>query len=173
MNRPAVVTTTIFVPRLLESYMDNALAYGHRDALFVVAGDRKTPAEAKSWCLELAAARGVEFSFLDVDDQAGYLSRFPELDAHLPYNSIQRRNIATLFAYEAGCDPIITIDDDNFLIEGDFIGDHSLAGRRAELEAFSSSTGWYDVCEHLSEARGVPFYHRGFPPGERWKAASR
>ena len=169
--RPALVTTTIYVPRLMEAYVDNAIEHGHGDVLFVVIGDRKTPSDAKRWCLELAGRRGVDFEFLDVDDQARYLTRYPELDAHLPYNSIQRRNIGILLAYERGCDPVITIDDDNFLLGGDFVGSHSLAGRRTTLEALTSDSGWYDVCGHLEEAHGVPFYHRGFPPGERWKPA--
>jgi hypothetical protein len=164
----ALVTTTIYVPELLDTYMENAIDHGHADTLFIVAGDRKTPAEAKSWCLERAGERGVAFEFLDCDDQQQYLARYPELDEHLPYNSIQRRNIAILLAYERGCDPIITIDDDNLFLRGDFVGEHSLAGRRTTIEAFTSSSGWFDVCQHLEEARGVPFYHRGFPPGERW-----
>jgi hypothetical protein len=169
--RPALVTTTIHVPRLLEAYVQDAVANGHQDALVVVAGDRKTPAEAKSWSLELAARSGVELTFLDCADQVEYLRRFPELERHLPWNSIQRRNIAVLAAYERGCDPIVTIDDDNFLLAPDFLGRHGLAGREAELPALTSSTGWLDVCRDLEEARGVPFYHRGFPPGERWREA--
>jgi hypothetical protein len=169
--RPALVTTTIYVPKLLEAYLQDAIANGHQNTLVVVAGDRKTPAEAKTWSLELAARSGVELEFLDCDDQVEYLRRYPELGEHLLWNSIQRRNIAILVAYERGCDPIITIDDDNFLLDSDFIGRHSLAGREAELPALTSSTGWLDVCRELEEVRNVPFYHRGFPPGQRWKEA--
>jgi hypothetical protein len=156
------------VPRLLEAYVQDAVANGHQDTLVVVVGDRKTPAEAKTWSLELAARSGVELEFLDCEDQVQYLRRYPELGDHLPWNSIQRRNIAILLAYERACDPIITIDDDNFLLTPDFVGRHSLAGREAELPELTSSTGWLNVCSELEEVRGVPFYHRGFPPGERW-----
>jgi Reversibly glycosylated polypeptide len=170
--RPGLITTTIYLPELLEAYVDDAIAHGHQDTLVVVVGDRKTPAEAKPWCLELAARRRVDLVYMDCDDQVAYLRRYPELGDHLVWNSIQRRNIAILVAYERGCDPIITIDDDNFLSEPDFIGHHCLAGREAELPALTSDTGWVNVCRDLEERNGVPFYHRGFPPGERWRQAS-
>ncbi|HEX6488862.1 MAG TPA: hypothetical protein VF137_08350 [Candidatus Dormibacteraeota bacterium] len=165
----AIVTTTIYVPKLLENYIEDAVAGGHGDTRFIVIGDRKTPPEAKSYSAGLAAEHGVSLEFQDPDDQVEYLERYPELLDHLPWNSIQRRNIGLLRAYELGCDPIITIDDDNFLLDRDFVGLHSLAGRSGRFAALGSDTGWADVCQELEEIRGVPFYHRGFPPGERWK----
>lgn len=165
----AIVTTTIYVPKLLEAYIKDAVESGHQDTFFVVIGDKKTPAEAKDYSQDLAKSHGVELEFQDCDDQVRYLGRYPELGEHLPWNSIQRRNIGLLRAYESGCDPIITIDDDNFLLEPDFVGAHSVAGGQAALPALSSDSGWVDVCQELEEARGVPFYHRGFPPGERWR----
>lgn len=169
--RPALVTTTIYVPRLLEAYIDDAIRHGHEDTLVIVAADRKTPAQAKTWCLELAERTGIELVFQDVEDQEAYLDGYPELREHLHWNSIQRRNVAILLAYERGCDPIITIDDDNLFLEADFVGLHSLVSSELELDAASSPTGWVNVCDQLAEERGVPFYHRGFPPGERWADA--
>jgi hypothetical protein len=169
--RPGLTTTTIYLPEMLETYVDDAIVHGHQDVLVVVAGDRKTPAEAKPWALDLAARRGVDLVFMDCDDQDAYLRRYPELGEHLVWNSIQRRNVAILLAYERGCDPIIMVDDDNHLHDPDFVGHHGLAGREAELPALASDTGWLNVCRDLEEQNGVPFYHRGFPPGERWKAA--
>ena len=40
--RTALITTTIYEPRVLLAYLANARQYGHR-LLLVVAGDRKTP----------------------------------------------------------------------------------------------------------------------------------
>ena len=165
----ALVTTSIYVPKLLEDYALDAVATGHSDTVFVVIGDRKTPVEAKRWALDLASRHGIPLEFLDCDDQVVYLRRFPELADHLPWNSIQRRNIGLLRAFELGCDPVITIDDDNFLLDADFVGLHSMAGMEVTLDSLNSSSGWVDVCRDLEELRGVPFYHRGFPPGQRWK----
>ncbi len=72
-----------------------------------------------------------------------------------------------LYAYERGCDPIITIDDDNFLIGADFVGRHSIVGRSGQYPAVVGDGGWADVCDGLLEKTGTRFFHRGFPPAQR------
>ena len=88
-------------------------------------------------------------------------------------NSIQRRNLAILLAYEKGCDVIITIDDDNYFVEGqDFVGEHSapiLGKAYVEHSALKSNTNWLNVCDFLEDKRKVEFYPRGYPMNERWK----
>ena len=74
-TKVAVVTTTIYVPKCLDDYFANAVTYGHSDTLFVVTGDTKTPAEAKSFCAEASARHGVKCVFMDVDDQKAYMSK--------------------------------------------------------------------------------------------------
>ena len=169
----AIVTTTIHVPKLLEAYAQNASEFGHEPVLFVVIGDLKTPPEAKSFCEDIPKRFPHEMIFLDVDDQKKYLTKYPELAEHLPYNSIQRRNIGMLLAYEQGADVLITIDDDNFFVDGDFVGRHAVVGTVATVDAITSSTGWLNVCEFLIEEHGYPFYHRGFPLKERWPQAEK
>jgi len=168
----ALVTTTIYVPKALHAYMENAVKHGHKDCLFVVTGDKKTPAEAQTFLAESAAKFGVECIYQTVDDQIKWLERFPELAEEIPWNSIQRRNIAILTAYEWGAEAIITIDDDNYFVEGqDFIGDHVgpvLKGAH-EHEQLLSNTKWLNVCEFLKDKRGVPFYPRGYPMHQRWR----
>ena len=86
---------------------------------------------------------------------------------------LQRRNVSILVAFERGAEVIITIDDDNFFVEGqDFIGDHAapiLAGEQA-METLSSNTGWLNVCGFLEDKRGFEFYPRGYPMDQRWPA---
>jgi len=170
--RGAIITTTINVPNAIEAYMANAVKYGHNDTLFVVTGDLKTPAEAKTFVIESGVKHNVQTVYMDVEEQNEYLSRFPELKEHLPWNSIQRRNVSILYAYEQNVDVIITIDDDNFCDPNtDYIGLHlsNISGEeRTGLQMVSSSTKWYNVCEMLEEKNEVPFYHRGFPMEERW-----
>jgi len=67
-----------------------------------------------------------------------------------------------------GADVVITIDDDNFLSNQDFVGAHGLAGQRATLALIESTSGWYNVCAALEEQSGAPFYHRGYPMEQRW-----
>ena len=74
-TKVAVVTTTIYVPKCLDDYFANAVTYGHSDTLFVVTGDTKTPAEAKSFCAEASARHGVNCVFMDVEDQKAYMSK--------------------------------------------------------------------------------------------------
>jgi len=161
--RTAIVTTTINVPTLLEYYIQDALAFGHREVSFIIVADRKTPVAAKEFCNDLGGRYPYEILFLGVDDQERYLSSYPELAIHLPYDSIQRRNIGILMAYQRGADLVITIDDDNFLAEPDFVRRHMLVGQTLEIETYNSPSGWINVCDFVTEERGFRFYHRGFP----------
>src|SRR5712691_3586297 len=164
-----LVTTTIAVPTLLADYARDALEHGRRLEQIVVAGDRKSPPESYDFCARLAAETGVPCRFLGVPEQERFLERWPELARFLPWNSIQRRNVALLWAWEGDADVVVTIDDDNFLAAPDYFGGHAHLGREVELETVSATGGWWNVCELLEEERGLPFYHRGFPLSERWR----
>jgi hypothetical protein len=160
--KTAIVTTTIYVPKLLETYAADAKKF-NRNCFFVVVADKKTPPEAENFCAGLEA----ELHYFNLERQATYLKKYPELNEHLVWNSIQRRNIGILFAYEQGANQIITIDDDNFLVDEDFIGLHEV-GTEKEMEVISSKTDWLNVCDFLKEEFGRRFYHRGFPPEKRF-----
>ncbi|MBI4093789.1 hypothetical protein HY417_02395 [Candidatus Kaiserbacteria bacterium] len=167
----AIVTTTIYVPKLLSAYAKDAKAHGH-DPLFVVVGDRKTPTETERFCEKLAKQSGFAVEYFSPARQEQYLKKFPALRRHLPWNSIQRRNVGLLFAYVAGCETIITIDDDNFLVSKDFIREHQVTGERT-CDVVSTTSGWVNVCRLLKEKHSRTFYHRGFPlekrmPNETW-----
>lgn len=168
----AVVTTTIFVPKLLKAYADDAKKYG-RDTLFIVVGDKKTPPETETFCRDLQRTSGFRVEYLSPEQQEGYLLHFPALKKYLPWNCIMRRNVGILLAYEIGCDIIATIDDDNFLDSKDYLGNHRL-GHAIEIDVVTSSTKWANVCRSLKEKNGRTFYHRGFPiekrlASEKWK----
>jgi hypothetical protein len=166
--RTSIVTTTIHVPRTLDSLVDNLARNGHSGVDFVVVGDRKTPAETAEY-LASVAARGYPVAYWDVERQVEWLRRFPALDAAIPWNCIQRRNIGYLAAYESGADRIISIDDDNFCTDDDFLGGHAIIGQTRTLPAVRSSTGWFNPCDLLETERGRRIYHRGFPFSQRWK----
>ena len=163
----AIVTTTIHVPTLLESYLEDALASERPALSVIVVGDRKTPEAAREFCAALGRRFPYPVTFLGVAEQLRYLTHYPELASHLPWDCIQRRQIGLLLAYEGGADIIITIDDDNYLAQRDFVGHHALVGRRVTLDAFASALGWVNICDFLREAHGFRFYHRGFPPALR------
>lgn len=135
-------------------------------------GDKKTPAEAKDFCAASAKEFGIECIYQTPEDQIEWLKSYPELGEEIPWNSIQRRNLAILLAYEKGCEVIITIDDDNYFVEGqDFVGEHSAPILKGvhEHSAIKSNTQWLNICEFLEDKRKVEFYPRGFPMNQRWK----
>ncbi len=106
--------------------------------------------------------------YVGVEVQEQYLSRWSEFAEFLPWNCIQRRNVGLLLAWEGEADIVVTIDDDNFLEQDDYLGRHAHLGQELELEAVESPTGWWNVCLMLDEARGIAFYHRGHPLSQRW-----
>lgn len=170
MTRFGILTTTIHLPKLLEKYAQNFCYYKHKDVFFVVIGDKKTPDTVGAFCQNLEAKYGFKVIYHNVADQIKYLERFPALAEHIPWNSIQRRNIGLLIAYEEKADIIVTIDDDNLVTNQDFLGisGHGIVGTDAVLSAFESSSGWLNVCDFLKEDKNIRFYHRGYPLEQRW-----
>jgi hypothetical protein len=163
-RRIALVTTTINVPRVLEHHVE--LARASEDAVsIIVAGDRKTPAEAADFCRHL----GIEY--LGVDEQERFLVDFPALARALPWNSVQRRDVALLKAYADGADVIVTIDDDNYPLADDFFSAHRIVGEWHRLPTLVSDSVWLNVCDLLDDADGQRFFHRGFPLDRRWDSA--
>ena len=165
MAKNAIVTTTIFVPKLLDTYAEDAKKHG-QDMLFIVVGDKKTPPETEEYCKGLQERSGYTVEYFSVERQEEYLSKWPALKEHIQWNCIMRRNVGILYAYELGCPSISTIDDDNFLACEDYIGTHSI-GMELPVVEVTTSTNWINICKLLDEAHGRTFYHRGFPLEKR------
>jgi len=166
--KTTIVTTTINIPTLLEKYSQDAKEHGHSSLSFVVIGDRKSPAGTREFC-DGIAKRYYPCEYLDIEDQRKYLARFPRLWEHLAFDSIQRRNIGVLKAWEDGADVMVTIDDDNWPLDADLLRLHGRVGREHELPGVESSSGWFNVCSFLAERDGIAFYHRGYPWDLRWR----
>lgn len=162
----AIITTTINVPTLLRDYLADAQEHGHVVKI-IVAGDRKTPAEVPAYCAELQRAFGSEVLYMGVDAQEEYLHQFPRLATFLPWNSVQRRNVAILKAYEEGFSTIITIDDDNYLSEKNFLGGHQQVGSICDIDCINADHGWFNNCHFLRDVHGREFFARGYPVRER------
>ena len=162
MTKTIFVTTTIHIPTFLTAYALDAERYGHQDVSFIVIGDKKSPTETADFCETIPNC-----IYMDVNDQEIYMAEFPELWAHIPYNSFERRNIGILRAYEEGADVMITIDDDNLLAAEDVVAWHGVR-TTFRLPIYGSSSGWFNVCSMLREQNGVEFYHRGYSPRNKW-----
>ena len=148
----ALVTTTIYVPRVLELYR----AIGP-DVRIIVAGDRKTPhAEARVF----VSALGNAIYYSDADqEKLGY-----RCSAIIGWNKIMRRNIALLEAIKEGADIIVSIDDDNIPVDGNYFSDIAriLSAPYSGIVA-KADASWFNVGAFFDP----PFYHRGFPYDRR------
>lgn len=153
MTSFTLVTTTIHEPKVLKAYIDDARRFG-RPLDVIVIGDEKTPA-IHGFCKEL----GIDY--YDVERQKEYLKDFPALAACLPWNSISRRNVGMLLAYEGESDIVVTIDDDNFPVQPDYFGHHAHVGTASTLRTIHSASGWFNIT-------GPYIYPRGYPLSQRW-----
>lgn len=170
----ALATTTIYVPKLLDTYADHAIEFQKQtgnEVFFVVAGDRKTPAESIDYCTTLQKKSGLNITYLTPEQQLDMVEGRP-FSAHIDWDCIQRRNFSGLFAYQQGADVIIYIDDDNFLESGNFFHEHMNSLQSAELPSMSSDSGFLNIMQgakgsHVSSwlfPRGFPFAKRAEGP---------
>jgi hypothetical protein len=172
-RRVALVTTTIFVPKCLTAYVDNAVKHGHADRLsIIVVGDRKTPAETGQYLQELGRQSAARVTYLDVAAQEKLLRRWPALDLVLRYNSIQRRNVGYLQAALDGAEVIIAADDDNYVTDEDYFSPHLRVGQSLQVPIVRHASGWWNVCQRLVCDPPRRFYHRGYPKSRQDFAAN-
>jgi hypothetical protein len=161
--KTTAVTTTIYNPTFLKAYAENSRYFGHKNVAYIVVADKKTPPEAEETCAQIDNCL-----YMSVEVQEKYLEKFPELSKHLPWNTIARRNVGHLKAYENGADAIVMLDDDNLATSHDWVTQHGIVGQRGSCHTVASRSGWCNVCDVLEEEHGVRFYPRGYPPAQRW-----
>ena len=165
MNGLALVTTTINVPKLLHAYACDARKHGQAIKIYV-AGDRGTKAGAADCCAFITRQTGIECEYLDPIAQDRFLAPWPKLAEHLPWNCIQRRNVAILKAVRDGAEAVVTIDDDNFLAEDNYFAHFApLCGAQRDkvtLPAYGKTGEWFNVCRFLETANHYQFVPRGF-----------
>lgn len=136
----AIATTTIYPPgEVLQKY-DEMEGW-----TLIVTGDLNTPADFR---LE----NGIYLSPSDQEKMA------PGLSDSIGWNSIQRRNLAFLKAYQLGAEVIATIDDDN--IPEDDWGTDLLLGCEVEVDEFQLDTPLFDP---VGATNYPHLWHRGFP----------
>jgi hypothetical protein len=159
-----VVVTTINGGGFLEVYLDHLRHFERlRDVRFYVVGDRKTPDACRA-SAEAARRKGLDCLYLGVEEQIEVLKDFPRLDAVVPWNSDNRRNLGFVLALRDGVDTLISIDDDNLPVSGhDFLAGHSVVGRTITGPTFSAKSGWYNLFDALEYSPPLTVWPRGFP----------
>ncbi|MFC2048067.1 hypothetical protein ACFLSK_01390 [Chloroflexota bacterium] len=166
--KTAVVLTTINIPHLLVEYAENFAKYNHKDVEFIIIGDLKTPAEVEKVSNNIRDRR-FEAEYFDIDKQEKWMGRFPALKQIIPYNSDNRRNIGYLIAVERGAEIIISLDDDNYVGNEDYLAGHQIVGTSPVLKTVESSNHWFNICSMLETEPQRTIYPRGFPYSRRWK----
>ena len=165
MSAIALITTTINVPEVLHGYARDAREHGQAIKIYV-AGDRRTEAAAADCCALVARQTGIECEYLDPAAQDSFLTPWPKLSERLPWNCIQRRNVAVLKAVCDGADAVVTIDDDNHIAENNYFA-HCAAvcaapGEKTTLPAYGKPGEWFNVCRFLATANNYQFVPRGY-----------
>jgi hypothetical protein len=158
-----VVLTTIYVPHVLFDLYKNAKKFKHlNNTVCWVVGDLKSPDECKQICNHINKL-GLETYYLDIPTQNTWGQKFPQFYNSIPYNNESRRNIGYLFALQNECKRLISIDDDNFPTEDDFIGAHEIVGSIWKGQVIHEESGFHNVCEYLEIIPNRHIYPRGFP----------
>lgn len=145
--KTALITTTVHVPEVLR--LHRAI---DPDVAFFVAGDEKTPHEQvvhifRGW------------------DSAGHFYIWPNAQKSyacselIGWNCIQRRNIALLEALRWGADIIISVDDDNIPMTGDYFAYFQILLDGEPWNGLSVTAPWFDPGQLLLP----PASHRGLP----------
>lgn len=141
-----IVTTTINAPTLALQAFDE-MAGCH----LVVAGDQRTPKD-----FELTNG-----TYLSPDDQEklGF-----DCLKMVPWNVIQRRNAATLFALREGAEQIAFVDDDNMPYDGWATAMFEPLGQSCSIDVIDSFTAVDPLYEKCRKDCKLPrMWHRGFP----------
>jgi hypothetical protein len=149
----AIVTTSINPRPQVYGFWANV---GH----LIVAGDQNSPPELESY------VKGLGGTYLSPEEQNANFS-FSSL---IGWSNIQRRNAAIMRAYAAGCEYILTVDDDNVPLPDaetfarrmmhniDPTADHVIVDDTVSL--IGSHTGFLntgDLCSPRFHQRGVPY----------------
>jgi hypothetical protein len=140
MNRFIVTTTINYPTKALEAFASMS------DWKLIVVGDLNTPH------LEYQRRNCI---YLHPNEQA---MKYREISECIGWNSIQRRNIGFLEAYELGADVIATVDDDNIPYSN--WGRNLLVGQEIECDMYEPEE---DVFDPLSITKLNSVWHRGYP----------
>lgn len=136
-----IVTTTINKPT------EATIKYSQKgDWTLIVVGDLKTPHDKyqKLNCI-----------YLDPQEQE---KKYKKLSDAIGWNSIQRRNVGFVEAYNLGADVIATVDDDNIPYES--WGKDIYIGQEIECDLYEPANGVFDP---LSVTKRNDLWHRGYP----------
>jgi len=138
-----IVTTTINAPTEAIKKFD-----AMKDWTLIIVGDKKTP--------EIKYHTGLKNGiYLSCEAQEAL---YPKLSEILGWNTISRRNLGLLFAYQQGADIIASVDDDNIPLPG--WGEKLAIEKKMSADFYECEAVAFDP---LSVTTHHHLWHRGFP----------
>jgi hypothetical protein len=142
-----IVTTTINEPtEATKKFIEISKKNGYK---FIIVGDKKTPHESYI---------SLESDFVKYLHPKEQEKKYKELSDNIGWNTIQRRNIGFLEAYNLGAEILATVDDDN--IPYDFWGKEIYVNKEISVDLYESKNGFF---EPLSITNRNDLWHRGYP----------
>ncbi|OGM38472.1 hypothetical protein A3F01_03890, partial [Candidatus Woesebacteria bacterium RIFCSPHIGHO2_12_FULL_38_11] len=167
-NKPkniSVIVTSIFDGSFLTSYTKKMMEEGVVDRTrIIVIPDRKSPHELYQKC-QILKDFGFNINCPTLEEQEEYLKKLGAIYNIVPYDSDNRRNIGYLMAYDSGDEIVISIDDDNYPIEGtNFYKEHTVVGSgETRQNVVHNPNGWFNNCSLLKFRNTGVVYPRGYP----------
>jgi hypothetical protein len=141
-----IVTTTIYPPS------EATLKFSSMtDWEFLIVGDLKTP----HGLYKQLEKKHKQVHYIDPEIQK---KKYPKLSNLIGWNSIQRRNIGFIEAYNRGADIIASVDDDNIPLEN--WGKNLLVSKEANVSCHETKVSVFDP---LSVTKNNHLWHRGYP----------
>jgi hypothetical protein len=146
MSRKIIITTTIYP--ISEAVRGFASISGW-DLLIV--GDKKTP---QNEYLEFSN-QSKNCTYLSPDEQD---RNYKQISDAIGWNSIQRRNIGFIYAYQKGYEIFASVDDDNIPLSN--WGDEIYLNRPTVVDLYEVDSVAFDP---LAPFQNSEIWHRGFP----------
>lgn len=140
MKATIVITSINDCTKLVNGYLANIAKYGH-EANIILIPDLKTPELYLPSCVQIPS----------LYEQVKFLEKIGLPPHEVPVHSDNRRNVGYLMALKQGADVVISVDDDNWCLESDFVGQHF----RMDGSVRTSTSGWTSNCP--------PHFPRGYP----------
>ena len=165
----AFCTTTIYMPHFLEGFAKNFLKNKHQNIIFYIIGDKKTPIEVSDYITKLNKKYPYEFKYYDYLKVKKIYKQFPRLAKLTKFGTGIMKFIAVYLSYLDNCDLNLHIDDDNFVLEKDYLSEAMKLAKPSNFKLIKSQNEWFNIYKLLKEKKNREFYPRAYPWSKRNK----
>ncbi len=162
-------TTTINIPFFLEKFAINFLKNKHKNIIFYVIGDYKTPKKAEKFVKELNKKYPYEFRYYDIYKIKQIFRYENKLKRLIKFYSGIMKFIGVYLSYKEDCKLCLQIDDDNFILEKDYLGEAKKILHKNKITLLKSTNGWSNIYHYIKERNNLDIYPRAYPWSKRFQ----